>query len=108
MKYYYELDVDGKVLGRYARNQQGKTLTLLEEAPDKTYKWDSIGEEWVSDADKVSDAKKEEVAMTDSDYVRVIDDIIDVLITKGTIALTDLPEKAQDKYNERVTLRSQI
>jgi hypothetical protein len=48
----------------------------------------------------------------DADFVRVIEDVIDTLIVKNVINITDLPEQAQAKlfarksFRERVTLHS--
>lgn len=64
---------------------------------------------WVTvQANLATQEAQEEVAKTDASYIRVIDDIIDTLVTKGTITVADLPQAAQDKYNNRVTLRGQI
>ena len=38
---------------------------------------------------------------TDADLARVLEDLIDVLITRGVIQFTDLPEAAQGKLLER-------
>jgi len=45
---------------------------------------------------------------TDNSMIRVIEDLVDVLITKGLIAITDLPEEAQTKYNSRKSLRENL
>ena len=45
---------------------------------------------------------------TDEGFVRVLEDLMDTLITKGTFVLTDLPQSAQNKINERKTLRDQL
>jgi len=48
----------------------------------------------------------------DADFVRVIEDVIDTLLVKNVINITDLPEQAQAKlfarksFRERVTLHS--
>ncbi len=48
----------------------------------------------------------------DADFVRVLEDVIDTLIVKNVINITDLPEQAQAKlfarksFRERVTLHS--
>ncbi|MBL8446828.1 MAG: hypothetical protein JNJ44_05365 [Zoogloeaceae bacterium] len=45
------------------------------------------------------------LADTDMRLVRVLEDLIDVLITKEVIRFTDLPAAAQEKLLERRTLR---
>lgn len=41
----------------------------------------------------------------DFDFIRVIEDVVDVLIQKGVMRLTDLPEKAQEKLMNRKGFR---
>lgn len=48
---YYDLAADGKVIGSYAVDQPGKTLSLLPPAPNEESKWD--GKAWVPDQEKV-------------------------------------------------------
>jgi hypothetical protein len=43
---------------------------------------------------------------TDTSLVRVLEDLIDVLITRGVIQFTDLPEAAQAKLLERRETRA--
>lgn len=45
---------------------------------------------------------------SDSNLVRVLEDLIDLLIAKKLILFTDLPEEAQEKIRERKLLRSKI
>lgn len=44
----------------------------------------------------------------DGEFIRVLEDLIDVLITKGVINLTDLPPKALDKLNQRQRARRRL
>ncbi|MCB1864416.1 MAG: hypothetical protein KDG50_03235 [Chromatiales bacterium] len=50
--------------------------------------------------------KARALAATDGPFVRVLEDVIDALISKGTIALSDLPQRARDRIAERQALRS--
>lgn len=43
---------------------------------------------------------------SDLAFVRVVEDILEVLLNKGIITFTDLPEAAQAKVMERKSLRS--
>ncbi|MGQ4880052.1 tryptophan synthase subunit beta like protein [Billgrantia sp. LNSP4103-1] len=49
----------------------------------------------------------EALALSKSDlaFVRVLEDVINVLMDKGVISFTDLPEPAQQKLLERQSLR---
>ncbi|MBB1077332.1 tryptophan synthase subunit beta like protein [Rhodoferax sp. 4810] len=46
--------------------------------------------------------------VADAEFVRVIEDLIDVLITKNLIMHTDLPDAAQKKLMFRKGLRNRI
>ena len=54
------------------------------------------------------DATKPSFGVADAEFVRVIEDLIDVLITKNLIMHTDLPEAAQKKLMFRKGLRNRI
>ena len=47
-----------------------------------------------------------ELARTDLDFVRVLEDLLDVLFAKGVLLFTELPEEAQAKIMQRRALRS--
>lgn len=48
------------------------------------------------------------LAQTDTSLVRVLEDLIDVLITRGVIQFTDLPAAAQAKLLERRETRASM
>lgn len=48
------------------------------------------------------------LSQTDADLARVLEDLIDVLITRGVIQFTDLPEAAQVKLLERRETRASL
>lgn len=48
------------------------------------------------------------LAETDISLARVLEDLIDVLITRGQIQFTDLPEAAQAKLLERRQTRATL
>ena len=51
---------------------------------------------------------KAELAVTDAYMARMCEDLIGILVDKGTIALTDFSQAAQDKLTERTQLRADI
>lgn len=53
------------------------------------------------------DSRQQELTETDLELVRVIEDLIDLLIDRGVITFTDLPEAAQEKLSKRQSLRLQ-
>ena len=54
-----------------------------------------------------SSRREAQLAASDLEFVRVIDDLLDVLIDKGVINFTDLPSEAQTKFLRRSELRRQ-
>lgn len=52
--------------------------------------------------------KEPSFGVADAEFVRVIEDLIDVLITKNLIMHTDLPDAAQKKLTFRKGLRNRI
>lgn len=51
---------------------------------------------------------QEEMTRSDLDFVRVLEDVIHLLMDKGVIRFTDLPDAARDKLISRQSLRSRI
>lgn len=48
------------------------------------------------------------LSQTDSGLARVLEDLVDVLITRGLIQFTDLPEAAQSKLFDRRRVRASL
>ena len=48
------------------------------------------------------------LSATDQDFVRVLEDVVELLIDKGIILFTELPDSAQEKMLYRQRLRSKI
>ena len=108
-KRYYKLEntSTGKVLASYARPQPNiEGLLYLDEPEIDFPQWN--GSAWVEDPDLVSQDYERQVAETDADFVRVLDDLITVLTSTGVIVLDDLPIEAKNKYNNRKSLRENI
>ena len=49
-----------------------------------------------------------ELSATDQDFVRVLEDVVELLIDKGVILFTELPESAQNKMLYRQRLRRKM
>lgn len=54
------------------------------------------------------DDYKRELSTSDSDFIRVLEDLIDVLIANGTIRMTDLPPQALAKLHARKQARQRL
>jgi len=58
--------------------------------------------------DSQKDTRQTDFATLDEAFVRVLEDLIDTLIEKGVLRLTDLPQAAQEKLNARKGLRRRL
>ena len=51
---------------------------------------------------------KDQLHSSDANFIRVLEDLIDVLIANGTIRLTDLPPEALQKLTARKQARKRL
>ena len=70
--------------------------------------WDGSKVVLKTQAQLDSDAASKALPETDAKMPRVLEDIIDVLITKNTFRKIDLPTVVQELYNLKKDLRSKI
>lgn len=54
------------------------------------------------------EAKLSALKSTDTDLVRVLEDLINVLVERGLISYTDLPAAARQKLDERALIRADL
>lgn len=96
---FVKRDETGKIIAVYAAAQKPGLEQLNANDPQLI--------EFLSDGDGDAAAKKD---MTESDLglARVLEDLIDLLIEKGTFRFTDLPEAAQRKLLARRGLRKEF
>lgn len=74
------------------------------------------GSAWLADADadvqafvgRVDAPPPADFGRLDADFVRVIEDVIDTLILRNVISITDLPREAQAKLLARKSLRERL
>ena len=60
------------------------------------------------ESNKASPGPDPDLARMDSEFIRVLEDLIDVLVAKGVINLTDLPTQALEKLNQRRRARRRL
>lgn len=53
-------------------------------------------------------AARDDFSRLDADFVRVLEDVIDTLIVKNILNITDLPEQAQAKLFARKSFRERV
>ncbi|MAT93822.1 MAG: tryptophan synthase subunit beta like protein [Halioglobus sp.] len=93
----------------YVKRDSGGAIVAASAAPEGDYR------EWV-DADDpalqafVSELTGDQAGLeaTDQDFVRVLEDVVDLLINKGVILFTELPDSAQHKILTRQRLRTEL
>lgn len=61
-----------------------------------------------SDSQGASQGSKADLARMDGEFIRVLEDLIDVLVSKGVVNLTDLPPHALEKLNQRRRARRRL
>jgi hypothetical protein len=86
------------------RNAEGRIVALLEGA-------ELPGDEFVPGTHPELlefFARADEFGGLDASFIRVMEDLIDVLIEKGVLRLTDLPPEAQRKLLARKDMRRKL
>ena len=91
-----------------ARDAEGQIVrvehALFPEATEQTEEMTPEISEWI----KVNTLRTEtlqQLQQSDLDMVRVLEDLIEVLMSKGVISITDLPLAAQNKLLNRAKAR---
>jgi len=90
---YIKRENDGEVTGVSTRPEPG----FVEEADERSGELTAF---------LSSSRNSAELAQSDLEFVRVLDDLLEVLMAKGLLAFTDLPEEAQSKLLKRSALRA--
>lgn len=75
-----------------------------------------VGSEFVNEDDaglriflsSIANSDSTNIVASDLDFVRVLEDLVELLISKGVILFTELPESAREKMLARQRLRSEI
>ncbi|MDR1995817.1 hypothetical protein [Azonexus sp.] len=92
---YVARDSNGKVCELHQAPQDHAVEALPADNPEVLQ---FIHERW----------RQNELTELDRDFVRAIEDIIELLIAKGIILFTDLPPRVQEKLQRRKEVRGQI
>jgi hypothetical protein len=87
------------------RNQEGRIIGLSDEVPEG-------GAEALDpdhpDIKAFLERARDNLSSSDSETIRVIEDLVDVLIRKKLLLLTDLPQAAQQKLMKRQHIRNEL
>ncbi|GAB4351500.1 MAG: hypothetical protein Kow006_15430 [Gammaproteobacteria bacterium] len=89
------------------RDHRGRIEAVFRTATDGFAEWLPEGDE---ELESFLGAERTEASFgrLDADFIRVIEDLIDTLIAKGVLRLTDLPHEAQRKLLARKSLRGRL
>jgi hypothetical protein len=92
------------------RNAEGRIVALtrhiLNEKNLTTEAWEPVHADDAEVNDFVYGVSSQALSNTDIGLARVLEDLIDVLINRGLLQFTDLPEAAQAKLLERRQTRA--
>jgi hypothetical protein len=94
-----------------SRNDAGVIIELHNSPPHPNSQWLELDHPEVSDfLQKIGlhEQAKRTLTLTDTEMVRVIEDLIDLLIAKQSFTFTELPKAVQDKLGTRKQLRKDI
>lgn len=90
---YVTRNSEGSVTGLYERRQTDSDDELSLDHPDVR---------------KFLALAKNQLETSDVETIRVIEDLVDLLIQKKIIVLTDLPDAAQQKLMQRQRMRNEL
>ena len=89
------------------RDEQGEVIAVSQESgPGFTEKLGIDDRELVDFVSRIG-GDGSTLAASDLDLIRVVEDVVELLIAKGLILFTELPEDAQQKIMRRQQMRSQ-
>ena len=96
---YIERSADGKIIG--LRKEPGPNSAEVKSLSDQ-----EVVE--FLEQNLESDKLKILLSQTDMSFIRLLEDLIDLLMKKNIVILTEFPEKAQEKLIGRKRIREKI
>ena len=96
---YVRRNLSGLIDSLHRQPQDGHEF-LADDHPDV--------QAFVGNADGSAHGGNREFDRLDADFVRVLEDVIDTLIVKNVLNITDLPEQAQAKLLARKSFRERV
>ena len=86
------------------RDQQGTLIAVSKEAAPGFVEAEGDASREITEF-LAESGQRSDLAASDLDFVRVLDDLLQVLMEKGVLNFTDMPPEAQRKLVERDQLR---
>ncbi len=93
------------------RDQYGKVAGIFQSPTSKASEEKSLMDEEVLDflrRTEDTDSWVQLLSMSDVSIIRVLEDLIDLLVKKKVIMLTELPDEAREKISERKRVRQRM
>lgn len=91
------------------RNIEGEIVMASRDAtPDCTESLSGDAPEVLALLEREGDAQLRQLRSSDLEFVRVLEDVIELLVAKGVISFTELPDAAREKLMSRQSLRRQV
>ena len=93
------------------RSAEGKIIGLRKEPSPNSTEVKSLSDQEVVDfleQNLENDKLKLLLSRTDMSFIRLLEDLIDLLMKKNIVILTEFPEKAQEKLISRKRIREKI
>ena len=88
------------------RNERGDIVAVSQEAlPGFVESAESDESEIMAFSSSLAEQEHVELSRSDLDFVRVLDDVIELLMAKNVIQFTELPDASQEKMLMRRRLR---
>ena len=98
-------------MAHVVRDKNGTVISVLADAAEQKSGHLNLSDEEVDDLfgkDEAAKQLQEVLVASDLSFVRVLEDLIGVLMDRGVIMLTDLPEAAQEKLLQRRHIRDHL
>ncbi|SDK85632.1 hypothetical protein SAMN05661010_00317 [Modicisalibacter muralis] len=83
-------------------------MVSYDATPDCTEFLASDAPEVLAFLERDADEQLRQLRSSDLEFVRVLEDVIELLVAKGVISFTDLPDAAREKLMSRQSLRRQV
>jgi FMN phosphatase YigB (HAD superfamily) len=92
------------------RDASGRIVALYRERSDEAPEYLAAGHPEIAEFTEPEGGRGERASMLQSDLemIRVYEDLIDILISKRIVVLTDFPTAAQEKLVRRKRLRTSL
>ncbi len=92
----------------YVQRDAGGKIISVSQQPTEGFEEIAVNQPEVIEFLASINSERESLINSDLDFVRVVEDLVEVLVDKNFIRFTDLPEQAQHKMLNRQQLRSAL